>query len=222
VELHFERILPYFNYIWIGLGNTLQITLLSLVGALLIACVLVLFRLSKSKLLNVVAMAYVSLFRGIPLLVQLFISYFAVSQITNNVISMNATTAGIVTFSLYTGAYLGESLRGGILGVDKGQTEAAVALGIKYSTMMRSIILPQALKVVLPSIINNAITLLKNSSIISQIGVMDLMRSGHQILTITYLSFEPLIVVAVFYLALVILLTILSRKLELRLNRSEY
>jgi arginine/lysine/histidine transport system permease protein len=221
MSLHFERLGKYFYYYWEGLGITLTITGVTLILSILIAAVILIMRLSRFRILKAAAAFYISFFRGVPVIVQLFIVYFGSAAMTGNRIVFSATVASIVTFTLNTSAYLSENVRGGILGVDHGQMEAADALGIGRGRCMLAIVLPQALRSVMPAVVNTTITLLKNSSIISQIGVMDLMRSGQVIMNITYLSFEPLIVVALFYLTIILLITFLGKYAEKYLNRSE-
>jgi ABC-type amino acid transport system permease subunit len=162
---------------------------------------------------------YTSIFRGTPLLLQLFIIYYATPQLFQYDIS--PLTAAGLAFGLNSAAYLSETIRGGIMSVDRGQREAAMSLGIPYKTMMFSIILPQAVKNILPALVNECIALLKESSLVSVIGVEDLMRRANVVGADTFKYFEPLIFVGVIYYVLVLILTFTARLLERRLRQSD-
>ena len=133
---------------------------------------------------------------------------------------MSAVQSGCVTFSLNSAAYLAESIRGGINGVDSGQYEAAKALGISNAKVMLYIVVPQALRVVFPSLINSSITLIKDSAIVSQIGAFDLTRSAYYVSARTYNSMEAFTFSAIFYLAIILTLTFVAKFIEKQMNRS--
>lgn len=213
-----SKILSNYSYLyWDGALTTLKITLMSLVLAFVIAVFLVLCKLSKHVVLSKIASFYVSIFRGLPLVVQLFIVYFGISKLTNNGICFTGMQAGVITFAFNSAAYLAESIRGGISGVDKGQIEAAKALGCSDIQIMIFVVLPQAIRTVLPSIINTTIKLIKDSSIISQIGVADLFHAGYYTMSETFKTFEALLFCMVFYMVIVLALTLFSRTIERRL-----
>lgn len=153
---------------------TLEFTILSTILGFLLGIVLSLVKISKLKVLPKAADIYTSIFRGTPLLVQLMLIYYATPQLFN--FQITALQAGVLTFGLNSAAYISESIRGGILSVDKGQWEAAMALGIPKARFLVSIIFPQAFKNTLPSLVNESIALLKDSSMVSIIGVADTMR----------------------------------------------
>lgn len=159
---------------------------------------------------------YTSIFRGIPLIVLLFIAYFATPQLTGFKISMFA--ASVLTLGLNGSATVSETLRGGIEGVDAGQYDASRALALPYTTMMARIIIPQALRSVAPALVNEVITVLKSSSLVATIGLMDMMRAAQSVQALTYRAFEPFIVVAVIYYVIVMCLTAVARVLEKRLH----
>ena len=213
----FRIITNYIDLYWEGLACTLQLTLLSLLVAFGGAALLVFCKLSKVKVLDRFAGFYISFFRGIPLVVQLFLVYFGIAKLTDNSICFTGAQAGVITFGLNSAAYLAESLRGGIEGIDKGQIEAAKALGCRYFHILLFIILPQAIRVVFPSMINTTIKLIKDSSIISQIGVAELFHAGYYTMSETFKTFEALIICMLFYLGIVIVLTLLSNYVEKRL-----
>lgn len=215
----FEKIVPSIPFILAGVWTTLLYVSVSIILGLIIGCLLSFCRLSKVKAVSLFASVYVSIFRGTPLLVQLSIVYFATPQLTGY--KMTAFEAGVISFSLNSAAYIAEIIRGGILSVDRGQTEAAQSLGIKSSLVMWDIILPQAIKTILPALVNEFTSLLKESVIISIIGEMDLLRRAQLVSSQTYVYFEPLLLIAAVYYVLVVGLTTFAKLLERRLRRSD-
>lgn len=219
MNLDFSRILPDLPFILGGVPITLLFTVSALILGLLWGTVLALMKLSGIRPLQWFGLAYTSIFRGTPLLLQLSLVYFATPQLTGYDIS--ALQAGVLTFTLNSGAYLSETLRAGIQAVDKGQREAALSLGLSYGLMMGDIILPQALKNILPALVNEAIALLKDSSLVSTIGVVDILRSAQIVSSNKYIYFEPLMLAGLLYYSLVMLLTYGAGVLERRLRVSE-
>ena len=198
---------------------TLEFTLLSTVVGFLWGIVLSLIKISKIKPLVMFAQFYTSIFRGTPLLVQLMLIYYATPQLFNYQIT--ALQAGVLTFGLNSAAYISESIRGGILSVDKGQWEAAMSVGVPKHKLLMDIVFPQAFKNTLPSLVNESIALLKDSSMVSIIGVADTMRWASLIQAKTFRAFEAFIVAAVVYYVLVMALTTLGRYLERRVRVSD-
>ena len=178
-----------------------------------------LIKISKCRPLNWFGTFYTSIFRGTPLLVQLCIVHFGLPQLTG--MTLTTMQSGVLTFSLNSAAYISEIFRGGINGVDKGQYEAAMSLGVGYRDMMKDIILPQAVKHILPSLVNEVISLLKESSILSYIGAVELLRAADQITVLTFRFFEPYLVIAVIYYILVMILSMVASRLERWVNRSD-
>lgn len=221
MKLDFTSIMPYFSFFWNGLALTVKVTIASLIFGFLVAIILVALRLTKIKPLKWLVAVYTSFFRGTPMLLQLFLIYFAVPQLSGRRIILDAVISGIIAFSLNAAAYLAESLRGGIEAIDPGQKEAAKALGIGTLNLYFYIIFPQALRHVLPALINECINLTKSSSLIATIGAMDLTKAYQTIQASTYRSFEPLMVAAVFYYVIVMVLTLLGKVIERRLGRSD-
>lgn len=202
-----------------GTGVTLLFTVASLAFGFVLSIPLALIKVSKSRVLRAIGYVYTDFFRGVPALVQLYLFYFAIPVMLNITLSVNQ--AAILSLSLNTAAYLSEAIRGGILAVPLGQREAAKALSISYPHMMFQIVLPQAFKSIMPSIVNEAINLLKGTSLVSIIGAVDLMRVGRQIMADTYLTAEPLLVVAVIYYIMVKALSILANQVEKYVRRSD-
>lgn len=217
-SLSFAKIAPSIPYIMEGILETLKFTAISAFLGFLWGTVLALFKISTNKLLLWFATAYTSIFRGTPLLLQIALVYYATPQLTGYNIS--PLLAGVITFTLNSGAYISETIRAGILAVDKGQKEAALSLGIPYKPMMSDIILPQALKNILPALVNESIALLKDSALVSTIGVADLLRRAQIVGAEKYIYFEPLLFAGVIYYLMVMSLTWGGYALERRLQRS--
>ena len=205
-----------------GLLNTIIITIVSILIGVILGFLLALVRVAHDKngnfkVLNFFAKLYVTIIRGTPIMIQLLIIYFVIFAS----VDISKILVAIIAFGLNSAAYLCEVIRSGIMSIDEGQFEAAKSLGLSYHVMMKSIILPQALKNVLPAIGNEFIALLKETSIAGYIGLQDLTRGGDIIRSITYEPFLPLVTVAIVYLILVVLLSALVSWLERRLKKNE-
>lgn len=198
-----------------GLKMTVILTVVSIFFALILGVVFGLARVSRSIWLRAVGTTFVDIFRGTPLLVQAFFIYFGIPATFG--FQMSAVTAGIITLSLNAGAYMTEIVRGGILSVDKGQMEAARSLGIGYLPTMRKVILPQAIRTMIPSYINQFVITLKDTSILSVLGIAELTQSGRIIIAGNYKAFEMWLIVGVIYFIVIMALTKLSDRLERRL-----
>jgi polar amino acid transport system substrate-binding protein len=200
-----------------GLGLTLLATGLSILIALVLGVLFGFFKVSESRVLRGIAGVYVSIFRGTPLLVQAFFFYFGLPQLTGQPIDV--LTAGVLTLSLNAGAYMTEIVRGGIQSVDPGQTEAGRSLGLGYVTTMRRVVLPQAVKIMTPSFINQFVMTLKDTSLLAVIGFAELTYQGQQIYAANFRTGETLLIVAALYFIVINLLTMLSNKLDQRFNK---
>lgn len=214
--MNFSVVEPYASMFWGGLAVTLEVTGTALVLAFALGAVIAVLKVLPCRPLRLMLDFYTSVFRGIPLIVLLFIAYFATPQLTGFKISMFA--ASVLTLGLNGSATVSETLRGGIEGVDPGQYDASRALALPYTTMMARIIIPQALRSVAPALVNEVITVLKSSSLVATIGLMDMMRAAQSVQALTYRAFEPFIVVAVIYYVIVMCLTAVARVLEKRLH----
>ncbi len=214
----FGKIASSIPYIIDGIRVTLLFTLLSAFLGFLWGVILSLFKISTIKPLQWFGTAYTSVFRGTPLLLQIALVYYATPQLTGY--NIPALLAGVITFTLNSGAYISETIRAGILAVDKGQREAALSLGVAYKPMMQDIILPQGLKNILPALVNESIALLKDSALVSTIGVADLLRRAQIVGAEKYIYFEPLLFAGIVYYLLVMGLTWGGYALERRLQRS--
>lgn len=214
--MNFSVVEPYASMFWGGLAVTLEVTGAALVLAFVLGAVIAVLKVLPCRPLRLALDFYTSIFRGIPLIVLLFIAYFATPQLTGYKISMFA--ASVLTLGLNGSATVSETLRGGIESVDQGQYDASRALGLPYVTMMWRIIIPQALRSVAPALVNEVITVLKSSSLVATIGLMDMMRAAQSVQALTYRAFEPFIVVAIIYYVIVMALTVVARRLERRLH----
>lgn len=215
-----------------GLGATLTITLLSGLLGILIGVVIAMVRSTYDKtaegarktigrrlfgLVDWVCRVYLTVLRGTPVVVQLMIIYFVIFASADN-----GTMVAALAFGLNSGAYVAEIVRGGIMSIDNGQFEAGRSLGFNYVQTMRFIIIPQAVKNVLPSLANEFIALLKETSVAGYVAVRDLTKAGDIIRSRTYSPFLPLIAVALIYLVLVMFFSWLVSKLERRLRNSDH
>lgn len=219
MNLDFSSIMPSFPYILQGIWATLQIAFFAGILGFIFGIILSLFKISKIKMLGWFADVYTSIFRGTPLVLQLMIIYFGSPQVIGY--QIEPYMAAILSFALNSTAYISEIIRGGILAVDKGQSEAAMALGVPYRPMMLNIVLPQALKNILPALMNEFITLSKESAIVTTIGVMDIMRRAYQVGAEKYRFIEPLLLAGIIYYVMVMGLTLLGKAVERSMRKSD-
>ena len=210
------------KYLTGGLGNTLMITMGALVLGVIFGFLLALVRTTHDRtgklgFLNGLAKLYLTVVRGTPVVVQLMIIYFVVFAS----VRINGVIAAIIAFGLNSAAYVAEIFRSGIMSIDKGQMEAGRSLGLTYGQTMWRIIMPQAVKNVLPALGDEMITLLKETSVAGYIALQDLTKGGDIIRGRTYSAFMPLLAVAAIYLIIVLILQALVGRLERRLAKSD-
>ncbi len=211
-----------YKYLLKGLGNTLLITVFAVLIGIIFGFILAMIRTNhdrngKLKVLNTLAKIYLGVIRGTPVMVQLLIIYYVIFASVN----MNKILIAIIAFGLNSAAYVAEIIRSGIMAVDDGQFEAARSLGLNYGQTMRSVIMPQAIKNILPALGNEFISLLKETSISGYIGLIDLTKGGDIIRSTTFEALLPLITVALIYLVLVLILSKGVSVLERRLRKNE-
>ena len=214
----------YMSYIWSGLKTTLIVSLGAAALGMLLGMLVAIIKISaqtnkKLKVPEIICNIYIGIIRGTPVALQLFIMAFAILAIRNFPLEITA----ILTFGINSGAYVAENLRAGIMSVDPGQTEAGRSLGLSSSTTMMSIVIPQAIKNVIPAMGNELIALIKETSIVSMVGLIDLTFAAKIVGAGDKMAdyFVPMMVVALFYLAIVYILTFILRKLERKLRESE-
>lgn len=199
-----------------GAPVTFQVTIFAIIGAVVIGTFAGLGSVSKRRWINMISGVYVELIRGIPLLVQLIFIYYALGRFLH----LEGMLAAIISLSICFGAYMGEIVRAGIQAIPKGQTEAATALGMSRSQTFIHVILPQTVKVVLPAIGNEFISMLKDSSLVSQLALADILRKGREYISRTFLSLETMLIVALIYLIFTLVLSRLVGMLEERLHKN--
>ncbi|WP_072680488.1 amino acid ABC transporter permease [Arcobacter sp. LA11] len=197
---------PILNGLWV----TLKISFLSAILTFFIGIFVALMKLSSYQFLKDIATVYITVVRGTPLLVQIFLFYFIVA----NIFELERFVAGVLALGIFFGAYMAEILRGAIQSIDKGQLEAANSLGISNFQAMRYIILPQAFKRALPTLVGEMIALVKDSSLVSVISITDLTKVGKEIVANTFSPFETWIVVALVYLTITSTLSYIGHRIE--------
>ncbi len=208
-----------YEFILEGLSNTLIIAIGAVIIGTVLGTMFAIFRnvhdsTGKLKILNLLSKTYVTVIRGTPSILQLMIIYYVIFKSTN----INIVLVGILSFGINSGAYVAEIIRAGINSVDKGQKEAGYALGLSYHQVMMHIVIPNAIKNILPALGNEFITLVKETSIGAYIGIIELTKASDIIASRTYDYFFPLIIIALIYLSITLLLTKLFSKMERRLN----
>jgi len=199
-EFHFETVFAQWQWIVRGLMLTLYISSVSMALALVLGLVVALCSLSRSAPVRAAAHVYVQVFRGIPLLVFIIWMYYGVSMVIG--VNFNPVTAGILCFTIQYGSWLSEVYRGGIQAVGRGQREAALSLGLSDAQAFGSVVLPQAIRIALPGIANMFVGMVKDSSLVSVIGVFELMRQAQLAASLTFRPFEFYTVTATVYIAL--------------------
>ena len=224
MSLDFSFISEYMSYFTSGIKITLLISFISVLIGVVLGAIICFMKMSKFEIfkvniLNLIATVYVEIIRGTPMILQIMIAYVAFDELLG--ITVEALTAGIVAVSLNSAAYVSEIIRGGIDAVDKGQLEAARSLGMNKAKAMRLIIIPQAIRHILPAIGNEFVTVIKESSMASVIGVGELMYASKVVRGATYRSFEPLIVAAAFYFVITFALGRALSYIERRMKVSD-
>ncbi|MCP1149115.1 MULTISPECIES: amino acid ABC transporter permease [Bacillus] len=217
--LDFKDVIPQMPFILEGLKVTLSIVVVSLFLGFILGILLTLCKISVFKPLIWLADFYTSIFRGTPLVLQLLIIYFGLPQLLG--FQIDQYWAAVATFTLNSAAYVSEIIRAGINAIDKGQKEAAVALGIPYAKMMKDLLLPQAFKNISPALVNETITLTKESAIVTVIGLGDVMRRAYQAGAVTYNYLEPLIFAGLIYYVIVLVLTFVGKSVERKLKSND-
>lgn len=205
-----------------GLGITLALALLSFAIAMIIGIIFGMFSVSPVKALRIISEVFVDVIRGIPLMILAAFIFWGIPNLIESMTGhqnpINDFVAGTIALSLNAGAYIAEIVRGGIQAVPAGQMEASRSLGISYSKTMRKIILPQATKIMLPNFVNQFVIALKDTTIVSAIGLVELFQTGKIIIARNYQSFKMYAILAVFYLIIITLLTRLAKRLEKRIK----
>lgn len=212
-----ELIIKYWPLFLEGSTTTVLLSFFSVIVGVGCGTLMALARLSSNKFLSKAAKVYIDIIRGTPLLVQLYLVYFGLAT----VLDLNDFVSGVIAVSVNTTAYIAEIIRSGIQSVDKGQMEAARSMGMPKRMAMRQIILPQAMKNILPAIGNEFATLIKETSIVSLIGIHDLMYSSDTVRGATFTVFIPLLMTAFLYFVMTTTIAFFMDKLERKLQASD-
>ncbi len=213
-----------YNVVLEGLRNTLIIAVLGLVIGIVIGTLIATIRVVPktngiSKVLDALAKLYVSFFRGTPIVVQLLVFYYVLMPLLS--INLKSVPVAVVVFGLNSGAYISEIMRAGILSVDSGQMEGGRAVGLSYSTTMIKIVIPQAVKNILPTLGNEFISLIKETSVVSFVGATDLYLAFQRIGSNTYDFMVPYLVMAIIYIVMVLVISTLIKIMERSLRKSD-
>ncbi|HHQ6731859.1 TPA: ABC transporter permease subunit [Staphylococcus aureus] len=209
----------YGSFFLKGIKITILISLIGVALGSILGAVVALMKLSKIKIISWIASIYIEILRGTPMLVQVFIVFFGITAALG--LDISALVCGTIALVINSSAYIAEIIRAGINAVDKGQMEAARSLGLNYRQTMKSVIMPQAIKNILPALGNEFVTLIKESSIVSTIGVGEIMFNAQVVQGISFDPFTPLLVAAVLYFVLTFVLTRIMNMIEGRLNASD-
>ncbi|AFQ51157.1 ABC transporter permease [Burkholderia sp. A9] len=211
----FNLILSSGPVLLMGALLTIKFAIAAMVLGLIVGAAVAVMRISGNRVLDRVAQAYVSIMRGTPLLVQMFVMYYGLPDVG---ISLSPTAAGVLTLTLNAGAYLSESMRGAILGIPRGQWSASHSLGLTYFQTLRYVVGPQALRLAVPSMGNTLISLIKDTSLVSVITVTELLRSAQEVIATTFQPLPLYLAVAALYWVLSSLLGAVQTRLEGRLT----
>ena len=215
----------YGNMLLTAMGRTLLLAFLGLVFACILGMIFGLLSVLKNKACNIISNIFVFVIRGVPMIVLAFFIYFGIPYLINTILgfgvgfSLSALQAGTICLALNCGAYMAEIIRAGIQSVDIGQMEAGRSLGLPYWKTMRKIILPQAIRTMIPSIINQFIITVKDTSILSVIGFPELVLAAKQVQANTFKAFETWAIVGIMYLIVITILSYLAKLVERRMNR---
>ena len=199
-----------------GLWMTIELTQVSLLIAAVLGLLFGLLSVSRTTFLRGISRVYIDIIRGTPLIVQVFFIYFGIPSALN--MRLDAFIAGVIALSLNAGAYTAEIVRGGIQSIDKGQMEAARSLGLPYTMAMRRVVLPQAIKTMIPAIVNQCIITLKDSSLVSVIGLAELTQTGRLIIANNFESLKMWIIIGVMYFIPIMILSKVSSHIERKMS----
>ncbi|NMB26421.1 MAG: amino acid ABC transporter permease [Tissierellia bacterium] len=226
--MDFSFLKDYYMFFLEGARITILLAIITIIFGVIFGILFALMRISHNPVLKAISTAYIEFIRGTPVMVQLFIVYYGLSKIGIKfpeipILGSNFSDlmAGAIALSINSAAYVAEIVRAGIQAVDKGQMEAARSLGLNYSMSMKSIILPQAIKNILPALGNEFIAIIKESSIVSIIGIHELMYNTDTVRGNTFIPFEPLIVTAIIYFIITFSLSTIVGAFERRLKTSD-
>lgn len=213
--LKFQSMLKYMNYFWAGLGLTMKLSVVTVLLGSIVGMLIGTMRMSKIKPVSWLASAYINFIRGTPMLVQIYLVYYGIP------LGLNNFWSGVVAMTVHSSAYIAEIFRSGVQSVDKGQLEAARSVGMSKLQGMFLVVIPQAVKNILPALCSQFVVIIKNTSLVSVIGMQELMYQTDTVRSITYLAFEPLIIAAVLYFLIGYVINLIVGALERRMKTSD-
>lgn len=220
MNFDFNYMLELLPILFRYLGTTLEMALWGVVFALILAVIIANIRVFKVPVLNQLSQLYISFFRGTPLLVQLFLLYYGLPQLFPIMVGIDAFSAAVIGLTLHFASYMAESIRAAIIGIDRSQMEASISIGMTPSQSMRRIILPQAARVALPSLMNYFIDMIKSTSLAFTLGVAEIMAKAQMEASSSFRFFEAFLAVALIYWAVVLVLTQVQNWAEIKLNKA--
>jgi putative glutamine transport system permease protein len=212
----FSILTSHFDLYMEGFVNTIYSSIIALIGSFVLGTIIAVFRITSIKPLRWAGTAYVEFIRNIPLLLVVYVFYLVLPSLG---IVLSGFICGTIGLAVYTSSFIAEAIRAGIMSVPKGQTEAAMSSGLTYVQTMRHVILPQAIKIVIPPLSNQFINLVKNTSVLSVVAGLDLMYFGDKVASKTYIYMDTYIIVGLFYLVLTLPLSYMALQLERRLAK---
>ncbi|MDC0610903.1 amino acid ABC transporter permease [Vibrio sp.] len=220
MSFDFEYMLGLMPILFKYLGTTMELACWGMIFSIILSVILANIRIFKIPVLDQLCQLYISFFRGTPLLVQLFLLYYGLPQIFPFLIGLNAFSATILGLTLHFAAYMAETIRAAIISVDRSQMEASLSVGMTTSQSMRRIILPQASRIALPSLMNYFIDMIKSTSLAFTLGVAEIMAKAQMEASSTFKFFEAFLAVALIYWGLVVILTRVQTWAETKLNKA--
>ncbi|MFH0255575.1 amino acid ABC transporter permease [Vibrio rumoiensis] len=220
MNFDFHYMLELLPILFRYLGTTLEMALWGVVFALILAVIIANIRVFKVPVLNQLSQLYISFFRGTPLLVQLFLLYYGLPQLFPIMVGIDAFSAAVIGLTLHFASYMAESIRAAIIGIDRSQMEASISIGMTRLQSMRRIILPQAARVALPSLMNYFIDMIKSTSLAFTLGVAEIMAKAQMEASSSFRFFEAFLAVALIYWGVVLVLTQVQNWAETKLNKA--
>lgn len=220
MSFDFNYMLELMPILFKYLGTTMEMAIWGLFFALVLSVIIANIRVFKVPVLDQLSQIYISFFRGTPLLVQLFLLYYGLPQVIPFLVGLDAFGAAVIGLTLHFSAYMAESIRAAIIGVDRSQMEASLSVGMTTSQAMRRIILPQATRVALPSLMNYFIDMIKSTSLAFTLGVAEIMAKAQMEASSSFRFFEAFLAVALIYWGVVVILTRIQIVAEHRLNKA--
>ncbi|WP_089138023.1 amino acid ABC transporter permease [Vibrio rumoiensis] len=220
MNFDFHYMLELLPILFRYLGTTLEMALWGVVFALILAVIIANIRVFKVPVLNQLSQLYISFFRGTPLLVQLFLLYYGLPQLFPIMVGIDAFSAAVIGLTLHFASYMAESIRAAIIGIDRSQMEASISIGMTRLQSMRRIILPQAARVALPSLMNYFIDMIKSTSLAFTLGVTEIMAKAQMEASSSFRFFEAFLAVALIYWGVVLVLTQVQNWAETKLNKA--